>query len=242
MAEPIKQRFQTFQVESFTQYMEYIEELANYDLLLFRGQSCDKPLLPKIARLKESVTDLREFEKNIFSEFKRKCLPYLKTIITNDWDLLALSQHYRLPTRLLDWTENPLTALWFACVKDIPENEHGVVWMFAVPENCIIGVENNQSPFEGQRNLVYKPNHISERITSQAGWFTSHTYVELEKQFITLETNYSKILTKLVIPSNLFPECRVKLNKMGINYSTVFPDMEGLCRHIEWSNLKLERY
>lgn len=232
------------EINSFTEYLEFIEELANFDLLIFRGQNCDKPLLPKIARLSDDVSEVREFENKIFVEFKRKCLPYLKSPINNDWDLLAIAQHFSLPTRLLDWTENPLTALWFACQNDVLQNQNGVVWMFDVPEEDVVGVENKQSPFEGKRTKVFKPNHITERITSQAGWFTVHKLIDQNKKFVPLESNknYSKKLSKFIIPSKLFAECRVKLNKMGINHWTVFPDLEGLCKHIEWSNLKLERY
>ena len=244
MATTTKKLFKTYPIDSFTEYLEVIEELANFDLLIFRGQPCDKPLLPKIARLVSEVSDIKQFEKKTFSEFKRKCLPYLKTPITNDWDLLAIAQHFTLPTRLLDWTENPLTALWFACQHDNPKDVNGVVWMFDVPEVDVVSVQNKQSPFDGNRTRVFKPNHITERITSQAGWFTVHKYIDENKKFISLENNkiYSSELTKFIIPSKLFAECRVKLSKMGINYATVFPDMEGLCRHIEWSNLKLERY
>ena len=40
---------------------------------------------------------------------------------------LFLAQHYGLPTRLLDWTENPLIAAYFA-VREQPSDSDGCLW------------------------------------------------------------------------------------------------------------------
>ena len=48
----------------------------------------------------------------------------------NDWDLLALAQHHSLPTRLLDWSENPLVALWFAFNENDEVTKKRVLWCF----------------------------------------------------------------------------------------------------------------
>jgi FRG domain len=61
---------------------------------------------------------------------------------TNDWDWLALGQQYGLPTRLLDWTDNPLVACYFA-VEELREDE-GVI--YAYQNQSYIEVENIQSP------------------------------------------------------------------------------------------------
>jgi hypothetical protein len=101
-------------------------------LILFRGQEEDWDLLPKIGRYEYS-SNILEKEEQIFEEFKRLSYPYLNSNLnSNDWDLLALAQHYRLPTRLLDWTENPLAALWFAFNKEKQNNSDRVVWCFFV--------------------------------------------------------------------------------------------------------------
>ena len=52
--------------------------------------------------------------ERMLDEFKRKARPFVSPLPSNDFEWLFLMQHYGVPTRLLDWTTNALTALYFA--------------------------------------------------------------------------------------------------------------------------------
>lgn len=235
-------------INNISEYMKYIETNYLDDLILFRGQSVDKPLLPKIARLKFKNKDVIKIEEKMINEFKQHSLPYLEYHHANDWDWLALAQHHGLATRLLDWSLNPLAALWFAVCqsKNNSEDNFGVVWRFVPPEIDIISAEtiikNDESPFKGDRTRIFQPNRITSRIGAQYGWFTVHKFLKSKNNFMPLEQNgrYKKHLMKIKIPNSKFSDLQFQLNRLGVNYSSMFPDLDGLSKHIQWLNTLLD--
>src|SRR5579863_2466430 len=75
----------------------------------FRGVSKQSHALsPSLFRClktrQPSVDDIRELESDLFFEFQAKAR-FAEGVALSDWDVLFLMQHYRAPTRLLDWTE-----------------------------------------------------------------------------------------------------------------------------------------
>ena len=249
----IKAHLRTKPISNFDEYVERISSLIDTGLegfILFRGQPCDKPLIPKLGRpdILEHVSELKTFERKLFSDFKKRYVAYNNKVYSNDWDLLALGQHHGLPTRLLDWSESALVALFFATEKD--DTDVGVVWYFLPNDTDIIEPKEKQedsasgiflNPFDRRSTKVFCPDYISERITAQRGWFTCHAIAKSGK-FAKLESmrKYRNKLNKWVIPKSQFSECRRKLNIMGINSSSVYPDMVGLSSYLQWRHLGLD--
>ncbi|NTW88759.1 MAG: FRG domain-containing protein, partial [Desulfobulbaceae bacterium] len=151
-------------VPSITGLSEYIKHIETYystdDYYLFRGQREDWDLLPKLCRLDFINTKIIETEKIILRDFKIEAASYFNSQLKNDWDLLSIAQHHGLPTRLLDWTKNPLAALWFAVRKPAKEkNKNGVVWVLKAEKRDIVIDTETKKPFEGSRTNIFEPNH-----------------------------------------------------------------------------------
>ena len=83
--------------------------------VIYRGVSNSRyALIPKIGRYGISKAELEKVEKSLLRRFKDQAVPYLNFRPENDWDWLAIAQHHGLPTRLMDWSTNPLVAAFFA--------------------------------------------------------------------------------------------------------------------------------
>lgn len=212
-----------------------IEIIGAYpDSLLFRGQTGDYRLIPKIAR-KIQPHRLLNVESTIIEEIRRRGDSLIKKGTLNNWDLLVYAQHYGLATRLLDWTSNPLVALWFACQNN---DSNAYIYVLKHSDHDLVNDELNTSPFVISKTKIFKPNLNNERIVAQNGWFTIHAISESHHRIIPLdeEEGFKGRVWQIEIPSAHHSEILGKLNILGINHETIYPGIEGTCRYINWMN------
>jgi hypothetical protein len=236
-------------IESFEDYLNNINVFDVFSTIgsktsLFRGQlESEWDLLPGLARPKFFRDNIEEHEKKLLLEFKRRAIPFLPNSFNanSDWEWLALAQHYKLPTRLLDWTENPLVALYFAFEYPKDNNNDRVVWSFSASANEFAESNNLKiKPFSLSKTQVYMPNQVTQRITAQSGWFTVHKYMKDTNKFIALNKNtiYKDRIFKMVIPNKLRDEILFRLDRLGVNSFSIYPDLEGLSTYLSWKHLK----
>lgn len=211
------------EVRNYESLSEYLSQRLWDDRnMIFRGVSDSSyQLIPSIGlRKAKSLEWLYSFEKQIFEDFKQKAFRFMSHEPRNDYEWLFLAQHYGIPTRLLDWTENPLVALYFACEKN-PEKECAVYkitmlrWYFDLDEH---------NPFEAEEIVGLRPPHKDVRYINQAGVFTIHPKpTELMNYPNTLKCVFGPTVKELI---------RWQLRKLGIHATLIYPSLESLAHDI----------
>ena len=226
-------------VQTITEFVDVVDSFSDMDGVLFRGQESRQwDLQPSIARLELRIdSTLREAEQRLVATFRSQSLPFVAREFHDDWELLSVAQHHGLATRLLDWTSNPLAALWFAVRNARNGRTPACVYMFELDDDDLIE-DLSSSPFGVRKTRFFQPMHASPRIAAQGAWFSVHSWSSSRETYSRLNrlTAYHHRLQRIDIPVAAFSTLRASLDRLGINFASMFPDMDGLTRHLNWLN------
>lgn len=147
-----------YKINSFKEYLDVIKKIKQENnLVWFRGQEDSSwRLVPKVIR---SAVDIKNqygediepkpaafcdtkgeisIMPNVYKmieEFKELAKGYLRIEPKNEFEWMFLAQHYGLPTKLLDWSTDPLVALFFSMPENIDESKI---------EECKLAVKNDE--------------------------------------------------------------------------------------------------
>ncbi|KZE66884.1 hypothetical protein AWM68_20040 [Fictibacillus phosphorivorans] len=206
-------------------FEELHKELSRYrktNVWLFRGHSNPSwDLLPKAGRNPYDKYD----DSYAFKAWKRRAVEFLN-VHNDDWDLLSIAQHHGLATRLLDWTFNPLVAAFFAVQHY--EKCDAVIYAYL---NQYSYKTEKANPFEQEGVSKIKPNGAAQRIVRQSGIFTIHNPPTLR---LENSLNEGQKLEKIIIDQSYRQELRFELSHYGINELSLFPDLDGLSKQVNW--------
>jgi hypothetical protein len=109
--------------------------------------------------------------------FCREARIQLAVLPTDEWEWLALAQHHGLPTRLLDWTYNPLVGIYFSVESESDSLADGKLFALHAPTQASPRVRAS-SPFLIKEPVKLYPNIVSPRIRAQEGLFVACSELE----------------------------------------------------------------
>lgn len=239
--------------ESLAELLQLLSSsLSDGSVFWFRGQGSYTWRLTPSALRYANETDRTKALK-LLADFKRVAkikLPH-NSDARDLLDWVQLAQHFGLPTRLLDWTQNPVVALWFACTAS--EDDGAVFLINPVVLNrashlkCarICDVEQDARSINallaldgrvlksGGRTIAVQPVWNSERLMRQQGVFTLHGSRELSLSDAKLGNTGMPSLICIPILADEKPTLRRELTRIGVDEMSLFPELEHACSHLK---------
>lgn len=197
--------------EFITQTFDRIKTLESESVIWFRGESSENyNLVPNLYRRSnnEKIKYCQDFlnnkeiyriEQNIDTSFYRKSKQFFsnKSIENTEWNRYFLKQHYGIRTRLLDWSENALFALFFAINNNRKINENGKVWILSPIKLNNYSV-NKFYPGETKFNSILTCGELEKRgpLVNDYGEFRT---AELLRKYYRMECNGDQKMYPLAI-------------------------------------------
>lgn len=223
-----------------------------FTALWFRGESrADRELVPGLLRspYKEKI---EKCEGTITTLFQEHAPAYCDDL-PKDWvDRQVMMQHHGCPTRLLDWSESALVALYFA-VKRLGKGRDNCDARIYVLDPYALS-ELNKSD-DDRRNQLLQPGHILtsgylrrfriNRLMQEGDFsypiplFPTHSTprVVAQKSRLTLypfKCVHLKptVLREVKIPASAKEPLFWQLKLAGVTATTLFPDLEALAKEL----------
>jgi hypothetical protein len=216
----------------------------------FRGQPrTGWPLKPGVYRSSfgyySNEEDRLDTEQHLFQEFRVMSAGLRKGQELIE-DIYFLQQHYRMPTRLLDWTTNALAGLYFACCGDHPDADGELfildAYQFKIDSNSQKGVATSRRPAfrdairvidEWKKKAAFphriipvRPDATDRRVSLQRSCFTFHV-----PNHPSLTKTENPSLQTLQVKAGNKQKILRELSLLGIDHFSIFGDLEHLA---EW--------
>lgn len=190
---------------------------------------------------------MEHYEKQLLKRATHRGFRRVEGHDISDFDLLARLQHHGAATRLVDFTRNALTALWFAVVTELSHT--GV--LIGIHAHYMGGYEGEPEArpyddiFPGLVNVdcpqTWEPPSVSPRIAAQHSQFVYSDVVNRPAGSLKLPKE-PKALLVVALPPDIKTRYSVILSEVfNIRHLTLFPDIDGFgyansFKFGEWAN------
>jgi hypothetical protein len=254
----ISDSFLLVELSSWKYFHDFVtQELLNFPNYIWRGQrdeswslqsSLDRVLPVNVAAKQRTARE--HLGRFVSSTRGRRGSNPSKIDRENEW--WALGQHHGLLTPLLDWTDSPFAALYFAFQNAGPSGKRPrrAVWAISTAsivkknEELVQKAKETPGAVAPTLEIVRPLQDENARLVAQAGLFTRVPLGMTVDQWIKI--NYggddkTARLVKVVVPSDERATCLRALNRMNINHLSLFPDVYGSTIHCNRS-LEISRY
>jgi FRG domain len=251
----------TFTAVSVSQFLGLTGDLIeNANLVgatmefLYRGVAdAEHKLIPSLYRCEVDPW----YEREIYREFLGNCRPHLPYEPTDYIEWLFLMQHYGLPTRLLDWSESSLVALFFAA-EDACKGEDcsrdGAIWvldpwhlnqltsknMASIPHvrserladyRLNVFGKDVQRKVKAGHPMAIRADRPFARSLNQRAVATIHGHEQIALEHME---STDCLRAKIVIPAQCKVQILKDLTRMGVSHSVIYPDLDGLSKAIRF--------
>lgn len=194
--------------------------------------------------------DIRRVESSLYFEFRARARE-LHNQAPTEWDILFSMRHHGVATRLLDWTETLGVAIYFA-LRNIKDTSQPCLWILnpyalneeswgdrdlVAPEylpqgdydysDYLVGTTEDEAAFDWSGPVALYPIQRDARLQAQRGYFTIHG-----NDVRALDKIYPHLVKRIDIPPDTWKEAQIFLRDAGIDELLMFPDLDGLARHL----------